>query len=181
MFEIELKFPVEEHAPIAARLTELGATRGGPVEQTDAYFNHPARDFAATDEALRIRTVGGASVVTYKGPREPGLAKTRRELETPLAEGTAEAWGALLRTLGFRPVATVRKRRTPYALTRGGSAMEVALDEVEGLGAYVEIETLAEPADRDAAEREVANLAEELGVSGAEPRSYLEMVLTRPG
>jgi len=177
MLEVELKFPLADSDGFRHRLGGLGAVEGAAVVQADAYFNHPARDFAATDEALRVRTVGDASVVTYKGPKQGGAAKTRFELELPLAEGTAAGWAALLERLGFRPVLTVRKRRTPFALEHAGRRFEVTIDEVDRLGSFAEVETLAEASDVQAAETAVTQLAERLGLADPEPRSYLEFLL----
>lgn len=179
MLEVELKFPLDDADSLRERLVVIGAVAKGVVGQSDAYFNHPARDFAQTDEALRIRTVGDDSFVTYKGPRLGGGAKTRFELELPLAAQTAEGWTEVLTKLGFRAVATVRKRRELFELTREGRAFELTIDEVEGLGAFAEVETLADEASRDAAERAVLALAAELGLTDAEPRSYLEILLLK--
>ncbi|TWT99557.1 CYTH domain protein [Botrimarina colliarenosi] len=181
MLEVELKFPLNDAAVLRERLAALGAAEHPAVTQSDAYYNHPARDFAQTDEALRIRTVGDDSVVTYKGPKQGGGAKTRFELELPLADATADGWGEVLTRLGFRSVATVRKSRTPFTLQRDGRSFELTIDEVEGLGVFSEVETIADEADRDAAEQAVQGLAAELELSDAEPRSYLEMLLNAGG
>ncbi len=177
MLEVELKFALADPSAFRQPLADLGATAQQAVTQSDAYYNHPARDFAQTDEALRVRTVDGESLVTYKGPKQGGLAKTRFELELPLAAGTADGWGEVLVKLGFRPVATVTKRRTPFRLQRGGRTFELTIDEVEGLGTFAEVETLADDATRDAAEAAVVALAGELGLSAPEPRSYLGMLI----
>ena len=180
MLEVELKFPLDDALSLRERLASVGAVAKGVVVQSDAYFNHPARDFAQTDEALRIRTVGDESVVTYKGPKLGGWAKTRFELELPLAAKTSDGWMEILTRLGFRAVATVRKRRELFELTREGRAFELSIDEVEGLGVFAEVETLADEASRECAEHAVLALAAELGLTDAEPRSYLEMLLTKP-
>jgi adenylate cyclase class 2 len=179
MLEVELKFPLDDAGSLRERMVSVGGVAKGVVVQSDAYFNHPARDFAVTDEALRIRSVGDESVVTYKGPRLGGSAKTRFELELPLAAQTAEGWTEVLTRLGFRAVATVRKRRELFELTREGRAFVLSIDEVEGLGAFAEVETLADEASRDMAERAVLALAAEIALTDAEPRSYLEMLLTK--
>jgi adenylate cyclase class 2 len=132
-----------------------------------------------TDEALRIRTVGAESVVTYKGPKLGGSAKTRFELELPLAAKTSDGWTEMLTRLDFRAVATVRKRRELFELTQEGRAFELSIDEVEGLGAFAEVETIADEASREKAEHAVLALAAELGLTDAEPRSYLEMLLRK--
>src|SRR3990172_8548894 len=105
-FEVEQKHRLEKVPELVARLAERGAVLGPPVVQSDQYFAHPARDFAQTDEALRIRTIGDASFVTYKGPKLDTKTKTRRELELPLhpGDGDGQRFAKLLLALGFTPV-----------------------------------------------------------------------------
>jgi adenylate cyclase class 2 len=180
MLEVEMKFPVADFAPLKRRLGGWGARSGPALQEADHYFNPPDRDFARTDEALRMRRCGPANFVTYKGPKRDAQTKTRTEIEVPLAEGdeTAEAFMRLLVQLGYRPVAVVRKRREVYHLEREGFAVEVCLDEVEGLGRFSELEIRA-PEDRlEPARTLLLHLAEELGLTGSERRSYLELLLT---
>src|SRR5262245_20163485 len=113
-----MKFPVVELAALEARLTRLGAAAAAERRDADHYFNAPDRDFARTDEALRVRTIGSSNFVTYKGPKRDALTKTRTEVEVPLGDGpeAAVAFKQLLRHLGYRDVAEVRKRRQLYNL-----------------------------------------------------------------
>lgn len=177
MLEVELKFPLTDPAAFRKRLLALGAVEKETVEQADAYYNHPSRDFAQTDEALRVRSVGDKAWVTYKGPKLGTAAKTRFELELPLAAETADGWAEVLTRLGFQAVATVRKQRTPFDLERGGRGFELTIDEVEGVGVYAEVETLADDAAQEEAEQAVRGVARELGLATPEPRSYLECLL----
>ena len=118
-YEVELKFRLTDHGALERRLVDLGA-RGAPeIGQEDIYLSHPARDFAATGEALRIRRVGDDNRVTYKGPRLSGPTKTREEIELAVTSGEA-AFHQLFQLfdhLGFRPVATIRKSRKPFHLS----------------------------------------------------------------
>ncbi len=183
-FEIEQKYRTGSHERVAARLAGLGAVPGARLDQEDAYLNHPARDFAATDEAFRLRRVGGSNAITYKGPKRGGPTKTREEIEIPFADGP-EALARMSRVfqaLGFRPVAVIRKVRTPFHLTYGGRLVEVALDVAEGVGSFVEVEAIAEGEDDLAdAQRVVIELAGALGLEQVEPRSYLRMALEARG
>lgn len=179
MLEIEMKFAVPSFAAVESCLRRWQARADAPRIDSDRYFNAPDRDFARTDEALRIRTIGSASFVTYKGPKLDAQTKTRTEIEVPLAAGAAESFAALLGQLGYRPVREVRKQRRVYHLERGGFAVEVCLDEVDGLGSYVELEILAPAAQLDAARGVLQELAVECALTQAERRSYLEMLLTR--
>ena len=54
MHEVEQQYPVADVAALEARLADAGAGWHGVVEQVDRYFGHPSRDFADTDEALRL-------------------------------------------------------------------------------------------------------------------------------
>src|SRR5205085_2625708 len=56
-YEVEQKFRLSDLPGIDEKLRQLGAVDGPTVVQVDCYFRHPSRDFAQTDEALRIRTV----------------------------------------------------------------------------------------------------------------------------
>ena len=124
-YEVEMKFPVAEMAVLESRLTGLGATIGESQSEVDTYFAHPARDFAKTDEALRIRRKGIANFITYKGPKIDAATKTRREIDLPLPPGedTAQAWTGLLDALGFAAVGEVRKGvARPRSLGKAGAS-----------------------------------------------------------
>ena len=87
----------------------------------------------------------------------------------------------LEKSLGFRPVATIRKRRESFHLNFQEHVMEIALDVAERLGCFAEIETIAaSQAALPAAQQAVLALASALGLSEVEPRSYLRMVLEPP-
>src|SRR5262245_4922175 len=141
--EIEMKFPVLDFAALKKSLRDRRARQKHrrPLHEEDHYFNAPDRDFARTDEALRLRRVGTANKLTYKGPKRDAQTKTRPEIEVDLGRGkqVAEDVERLLHRLGYRHVAVVRKGRQIYRLANeAGFAVEVCLDEVEGLGTFAE-------------------------------------------
>jgi adenylate cyclase, class 2 len=177
--EVELKFRVTDVEALAQRLTAFGATAGETVHQVDAYFAHPCRDFAKTDEAFRIRTVGDMSHFTYKGPRLDSVTKTRQELEVPLSmhDPGAKQMRQLIIALGFKPVTEVIKRRRCFALVQGAWRVQVCIDFVEELGHFVEIEIVAEEPQVVSARMAIANVARELELRDSERRSYLELLL----
>lgn len=181
MLEIEMKFPVADFTATEQALKKCGAEASSPRDEVDHYFNAPHRDFAQTDEALRIRRIGLASRLTYKGPRRPGPDKTRLEIEVPLGEGEPPATelAQVLTLLGFRPVAIVSKRRRGFNLRRAGFDLEVCLDDVADVGRFVEIEIMALQEALEQARQVLQELARELNLQGSERRSYLEMLLER--
>ncbi len=179
-YEVEQKFRVTNVESIHCAMANREVSPRDKVTQVDTYYAHPVRDFAATDEALRIRRVGETNVVTYKGPKIDATTKTRQEIELAIAAGQqgAEQASQLLEALGFRHVANVSKVRQTYCFKLEGQSVEVAIDNIEGLGSFVELEIVAEGEQAlDAARQTIATLATELGLAEVERRSYLELLL----
>ncbi len=181
MFEVEVKIAVENPEKVRERLRELGE-REGKLEQVDVYYQHPCRDFGETDEALRLRRTDGRIVLTYKGPRV-GREKSREEVEVEVEDG--ERMDRILRRLGFRPLerVKVKKRREVYRVRFEGRDVTVALDEVGGLGTFLELEcSVGDRSEVERAEESLLRLAERLGVRGERVReSYLELLMERAG
>jgi adenylate cyclase class 2 len=178
-YEVELKFPVADLTAFSQKLTTQSVAISTAQEEIDLYLAHPSRDFAQTDEALRLRRKGDANYITYKGPKIDATTKTRREIELPLAPGpeSLASWTALLDAVGFRTVAEVRKSRRTAAIPWQGRSIEACLDEVAGVGTYVEFELIAEANELDAARACIESLAQSLGLTRGERRSYLELLL----
>ncbi len=181
MLEVEMKFPVADHASLQHALAAWGAEQAETRTEEDHYFNAPDRDFGRTDEALRLRRIGSANYVTYKGPKRDANTKTRTEIEVPLADGDAVArdFKALVVHLGYRPTAVVHKHRSIYHLTCNGFALEVCLDEVADLGLFVELEILAPEEQLDQARTVLQQTSRQLGLAASERRSYLELLLEK--
>jgi adenylate cyclase class 2 len=179
MLEVEMKFPVKDLNALEQRLQTLKAQLHETRDDADSYFNAPDRDFAKTDEAVRIRRIGQANYVTYKGPKIDAHTKTRTEIEVPLAPGDKPAsdFANLLQHLGYRPVATVKKHRRLYHLDREDFPLEISLDEVAEVGTYAELEIQAEQNRLEAAKSTLLQTAHDLGLENSERRSYLEMLL----
>jgi adenylate cyclase, class 2 len=192
-FEVELKFPIADADEMTLQLLARGARRGGVVRQSDLYFQHPCRDFRQTHEALRLRKTDDGLRITYKGPIIDSRTKMRRELELPVGRepGDFNQFRELLTILGFEPVRGVEKTRAVYDLMWEGRQLELAVDAVDGLGTFLEIESMAHDSDRDAARDAILQLAEKLGLKNPEKRSYLQLLIqqasgedsiaTRPG
>ena len=178
-WEVEQKFALTAPAEIRGRFAAMGVEFGPVVEQVDHYFNHPAHDFAVSDEALRVRQVGATNYMTYKGPRIDSFTKTRSEIELPLPEGehVAGDFAALFFALGFRSAGQVHKRRQNATLHWNGHQVDVALDNVVGLGSYLELEILADDKTLEDAKKALQSLARNLDLDTCERQSYLEMLM----
>jgi len=186
MYEVEIKVRAD-HDVVRNHLRGRDASPEGTVTQVDTYYDAPHRDFAETDEALRIRrgTVDSGDAdsgaertrLTYKGPLLEAESKSREEHET--AVGDAAAAVGILDGLGFEPAAEVRKDRRRFAL----DGYTVTLDSVDGLGEFVEVETETTDDDIDDAREGAFSV---LGSLGLDPEdqirtSYLGLLLAADG
>ena len=184
MLEIELKAALEgmSSEEVLHRAQSCGFVPCEQVRETDIYFNGNQRDFRRTDEALRLRSLTVLpdgpceSLLTYKGPKLDQISNTRTEHETAVADG--ETAKKLLEALGYRPVFTVDKTRYTYRL----DDVTLCMDDVVGLGKFVELETLAASEEcRETSVARLLTLLDRLGVDRKRltRRSYLEMLLRR--
>ena len=173
MLEVEVKGKVIDLKSVESRARDLGFSFVGTEDHCDIYFRHPNRDFAVTDEALRIRKVNGRSVLTYKGPKVDKVSKTREEIEIAL-KGDMDL---VLKRLGFVPVLEVKKVRRVFHK----ADIEICLDDVSGLGTYVEVECKAQSANLDAIRERVMSVVKALGLKekDLERRAYLELLLSK--
>lgn len=167
MIEVEVKAKCDPE--IANKILAMGAVLKRTEHHHDIYFNSPSRDFRRTDEALRIRIKEEGARLTYKGPKLDTRTKSRLELTVELDDPLAME--KILAELGFRPSGEVRKQRTKYTL----GEVTFALDDVEGLGSFLEIEASAEDDWADQQER-VLEILQRLGHGESIRKSYLELL-----
>ncbi len=172
MIEIEVKARAD-HEQAKAVLTGMGADYIGVQHHYDTYFNAPHRDFANTDEALRIRSVDGRSVLTYKGKKLDTTTKTRREIETEVDGSSARS---ILLSLGFYESGVVKKTREVFRF----KGLTICLDKVKDIGEFIEVEVTAESEIEFHNERIFAFL-KKFGIDEKDSirTSYLEMVLEK--
>jgi adenylate cyclase class 2 len=190
MLEIETKYRLTDESQLRSRLVDLGSVVGATEVHADTYFQHPARDFVASNEALRIRTINSVASVTYKGPKrrvDGSAVKARQELEWCLAPGDADGgqMQQLLVALGFTPVATVRKERQSFTWPEQQEPLSVftlTIDHVDEVGDFAEIELLVDQSSEQelrAASERIDQLAVRLGLCEAVRESYLELLLRK--
>ncbi|MFQ6085254.1 MAG: class IV adenylate cyclase [Candidatus Bathyarchaeia archaeon] len=178
MFELEVKAPIDDPEGLEKRLRVLGAKLVADESHVDVYYNAPHRDFARTDEALRMRIKRHPRgyVVTYKSPRISRVVKTREEFEVSVDD--PEGAKRILERLGFKPAATVEKERRKYQI--GG--IKISIDHVRELGFFVEIEIKEKNlGSRERREQTIFELMDRLLIPRDRilDKTYLEMLLEK--
>ena len=184
-YEVEVKVSIDNIEEMEDRIIHLGAKRINKEVQIDSYFDHPCRTFQETDEALRVRlrqpidpeeTATDLVELTYKGPKIDSTTKTR--IESSVNLNNAEEITIILENLGFTLVAKVTKKRQFFSLP----GMTISTDDVEDVGIFLELESIAKNIDELADAREyIFKIMRDLGldISQSIRESYLELYLDR--
>jgi predicted adenylyl cyclase CyaB len=168
---------MKRNVEIKAKVTDLEAVRkvvegladSGPMEleQEDTFFACPRG-------RMKLRRLGGcaqAELIYYERAQTAGPRESRY-LVHPTAdpEGLQEILAA---ALGIRGV--VRKRRAVYLVGQ----TRVHLDQVEGLGEFIELEVVLQPRQSAAEGDAIAGaLMERLGISPSQliDRAYIDLL-----
>ncbi len=163
---IELKARCADLAAARRTALALGARPAGVLEQTDTFFRAPGGRLK-----LRETNDAPAQLIPYARPDEPG-AKQSEYVVLPVEQPDA-ARRLLTRILGAAGV--VRKRRELLLLDN----VRIHLDDVEGLGTFIEFEAVLGPGRTPESERRrLADLADAFGVrpQDVESRAYVDLL-----
>ena len=130
--EIKLRFASADEA--RAAILNAGATPlHGRRLQEDVLLDHDDEQLRRRRCVLRVRTEGGKSRLTFKGPVQPSSMKLREEVETVVGDG--EVLLRVLHELGLHVWFRYEKYREEFAR----EDVIVAIDETP-VGVFVEIE-----------------------------------------
>lgn len=176
MIEIEIKAKIENKIELMEKIKKLGGKYSHTEKQHDIYFNAPDKDYAETDEALRIREIPKEDtferILTYKGPKIDSKSKTRKEIEVTI--DNTDHMAEILINLGFKPSAIVDKTRRIFLY----EDYTITIDNLKELGDYTEIEYVTtEDSDIEEIRNNIMDLFEKLDITtGFERTSYLELL-----
>ena len=166
MLEVEVKASVNSKEKLLEALNKLGVVFGKVQEQVDHVFVKNAKsiaEFYQNEVFIRIREQGTQEPVLTLKKKQQELASL--EYETTI-DSTSDM-SAMLGILGFEQALTIRKSRVQGAYKN----YTVCLDEVEGLGSFIEVEQLVEEGDIEVLQQELFALLISLGLT-VEERVY---------
>ena len=142
--EVEIKFLVADARALARRLrTSKFRLVTRRTHEMNVLYDQPGQPLRQRGEILRLRNYGGRWIFTYKSRGTALRHKSRRELETAVADGAS--LDRILRALGFSPSFRYEKFRSEWADGEG----HVVVDETP-IGTVAEIEGRPRWIDRTA-------------------------------
>jgi len=170
MRNVELKARDPDPARTLERALELGAQEIGEIRQRDTYFAGARGRLKLREQETDARPVSDELIEYSRADSTDARTSTYRRAPVadaaPLREALDAAYGA---------VVTVTKRRR-VLLWEG---VRIHLDEVEGLGSFLELEAVADPeSDLEAEHEKVERLRAALGVNDADlvATSYADLI-----
>jgi len=132
--EREIKLRFESADAARAIIIALGATPlHGRRLQEDCLLDTDDEQLRRQRSVLRVRSEGGKSLLTFKGPVQPGPMKLREEHETVVADG--EVLLTILEQLGLHVWFRYEKYREEFS----SNDVVIAIDETP-VGVFVELE-----------------------------------------
>lgn len=182
--EIKLEVTAAELERVAAEL----ARTAKPVKtatQTDHYYSPTHNSYVAHKypyEWLSVRERQTKCLLNYKHFYPEGAEQHDYCDEYEVAIDDPDTARKMLEALGFKHLVTVKKTRSEFVV---GTDFTIALDLVEGLGEFIEVEALhgtgsgvrgARTAVRTFAENQL-----KLDLTRADPRGYPYQLLRKAG
>ena len=161
MKEIEVKAKLRNRQGVIEQLTRLGCAFTEPVAQRDTVYAEKLgslETFRSNRLFLRLRTVNGSkTLLTLKQPKSNSLDKLEYETEVASAEEEEN----MLTLMGYQRGVVVSKTR----ITTHYQGYEICIDEVAGLGSFIEMEKLTEAGAAEEIQNEMFAFLVSLGIT----------------
>ena len=159
MKEIELKFQVKSLRPIVTSLKKEGCVLSKILDQKDTVFVPDKNNTDSCEGSvwLRVREENKKVELNYKKQGNKKMSSKEIEFKVDSSDKAKE----FLDELGFEKWVVVHKKRR----TTKYKKYNICLDEVVGLGFFVEIELLVPEDDNNDYEEELHSIAYSLNIS----------------
>jgi len=150
VLEIEVKVPVPDLKDVRERLSALSAVLVRERHhEVNTLYDRKDRELFSGKRALRVRTAGRKSFVTYKGtPQKSRKYKIREEYEAEVKN--VRQFHKILAGLGYVPVFRYEKHRAVFRI----KTLKICLDETAA-GTFLEFEGKRE---------KIARVSKQLGI-----------------
>ena len=165
MIEVEVKLKIDNRNSVEVQLRDQGFCLQKRVKETDTYFDGGLYGIKKSGQALRVRktvdymTGAEKSELNFKGAKIDTVSMARLELETEVENGDVAI--KILEAIGFNK-AEPRVIKERWLMSCGD--VHACLDEVKGLGSFLELEILAEDEEgRPEALGRIEKILEKLG------------------
>lgn len=148
MNEIEVKAALTDKQSFIEALSNLGCELGKEISQDDTVYARTVGsldEYLSNSDFLRLRVQNDGKILfTFKHHSGRIINLDSAPLELELEISSRDTMEKMLALMGYKEAVRIKKlrRKTKY------QNWEICVDEVEGLGSFVELEELTEENDR---------------------------------
>jgi adenylate cyclase, class 2 len=179
--EVEVKFPLLNADELVAKLDKIAEKK--TEKQKDTYYVPSHRNFITQSpitEWLRVRESSKGVSLNYKDWQKKTEEENTtwcKEFETMVDD--ARALKEIFSKLGLSPIVVVDKARSMWTV----KDVEIAVDEVVGLGSYIEFEAKGEFENVDEATKHLYEVLEGIDakVGVQDFKGYPHLLLEKKG
>jgi len=167
MKEIEVKAKLRNRNEVIKKLAELDCRLSDPFFQSDQIFVPKHINSLPADTGvpvLRIREAKGKFILTMKIRLTNGLDKQESETEITNPVAMKE----IILAAGYKPMVAFKKERRKGKY----NDWEVCVDEVEGLGSFIEVEQMSEDGNSEEIQTELFKFLQSLGVTESDREHF---------
>lgn len=160
MQEIEIKATLKNREEVLEKLASLGCALSEPIRQDDSVYVETLGSievFYSNKVFLRIRVNNNSQIIFTAKKRTGALVA----LEHEVTVNSKEELEQMLLLMGYQKALDINKIR--YTTEHNGS--EICIDEVEGLGSFIEMETLSKDGNPEEIQEKMFQFFESLGIS----------------
>ena len=161
MREVEIKARLKDKNTVIKKLADMGCVFEPEVTQLDTVYVQNVgslEDYHSNKNYLRLRVKNNGKVLfTIKQPlKRNWLDKIEHETEISSKDEMEKA----ILLMGYQKAVVINKKRI---ITHCGG-FEICIDDVEGLGAFIEIEKMTEDGNTENIQSELYKFSDKLGI-----------------
>lgn len=172
--ELEKSFVLDEENEkrIQEKIKQEGFNLISEEVEEDTYFSDQELNFVKNRVCLRTRKINDDYLeLTYKPKSTEETEKFgKKEVNIELKVKDYEDIKYIIKQLGYIEYVSFKKYRTTYSKNVNGIERNIMIDELKGIGKFIEFEVLSEKEDKQKMLSELENFLDEFECSNLEKK-----------
>lgn len=171
--ELEKGFEIDsEYERILEKIKEKNFKFVSNIVEEDTYFSDKDLNFINNRTCLRTRKTNEEFLeLTYKQKSTEETEKYgKKEVNIALNVKDYDDIKFVIKQLGYIEYVSFKKNRTTYTREFDGLIHNIMIDELEGIGKFIELEILSDSEDKEKMERELQKFVEEFECQDLKPK-----------
>ena len=171
--ELEKGFEINsEYDKILEKIKEKDFKFVSNIVEEDTYFSDKDLDFVKNRTCLRTRKTNEEFLeLTYKQKSTEETEKYgKKEVNISLDVKDYDDIKFVIKQLGYIEYVSFKKNRATYTREFDGLIHNIMIDELEGIGKFIELEILSDSEDKEKMEKELQKFVEEFECQNLTPK-----------